>query len=97
MGVGEWDAGGDSDSVIALRQVSAVSSTVAGMTLGEKRVVTKFNPSNTSGVDVLKHNAALLIDQIECDSRTGRKQLSSADGGRIEAMTADRDGLPCSR
>ena len=34
------------------------------MTLGERRVVLKSNPSYTSKVDGIKHNSAKLIDQI---------------------------------
>ena len=35
------------------------------MTLGERRVVLKFNPSHHwSKVDAIKHNAAKMIDQI---------------------------------
>jgi epoxyqueuosine reductase QueG len=35
------------------------------MSLGEDRVRTKFNPSNSSAVDMLKQTAAKFIDQCE--------------------------------
>ena len=59
------------------------------MTLGEKRVVTKFNPSNTEGVDVLKHNAALLIDQIN-GIPAGNSQCGR---WKAEAMTLIETGV----
>ena len=57
-------------------------------TLGEARVITRFNPSNTSAVDVIKNDAAKMIDWIDAipvgNSQCGR--------WKAEAMTLIETG-----